>query len=91
MDEYEEEMDAAAADWLDKIFKMLLPTRVYTRAQHTSYDKYVRNWLLDNQIAVAREDGAIAVLREGKVFAVWKPPVKPNPKPTLTPTPPTTL
>jgi hypothetical protein len=88
MDAYTEEMDSAAAEWLDKIFKLLLPTRVYQRAQHTSYDKYVKNWLLDHEIAIAQEDGVIAVMREGKVFAVWQPPVKSNPKtPTPTATP----
>lgn len=77
---YDEEMSHQAAEWLDKIFKILLPPRVYSRAKHTSNEKYVRKWLLDHEIAIAQEEGTIAVIREGKVFAVWNPPVKPNPK-----------
>lgn len=78
--EYDEEMDHQAAEWLDKIFKMILPSRVYNRSKFTSNEKYVRNWLLNHQIAIAQEAGTIAVMREGKVFAVWEPAVKPNKK-----------
>lgn len=76
---YDEECSRLAANWLDKIFKILLPGRVYKRAHLGSYDKFVRNWLLDNQIAIAQEEGVIAVMRERKVYAVWKPPVEPKP------------
>lgn len=67
------EQEELAAAWLDKIFKMLLPARVYKRAHYPNYDKFIRNYLLEHEIAVARDGNSIAVIREGKAFAVWNP------------------
>lgn len=74
LQELTEDQEVLATIWLDKVFKMLVPKRVYERATHTNYDKYIRNYLLEHEIAIAREGTSIAVIREGKVFAVWKAP-----------------
>lgn len=59
--------------WLNKVMEMLLPPRVFSRAQQTSTQKWTQKWMEKNQITIAVDGLKIAVLREGKVFASWEP------------------
>lgn len=72
-DNHDEIMDSMAADWLDRIFKMLLPSDLYELGDPEA----TRQWLLDNEIAIAQHEDVIAVMREGLVYAVWNPDVLP--------------
>ena len=62
--------------WLDKIFKVLLPTRIYERSKHTCYDTFLARYLKRKGITFAMEGDKCAILRGGEVFATWEPPVR---------------
>ena len=65
--------------WLDKIFKLLLPTRIYERSKFSCYDEFVAKYLKRQGITFAMDGDRCAILRGGEVFATWEPPV---PRPT---------
>lgn len=63
----------ARAAWLNKVMEMILPKKVFERAQYPNFQKFVQTYLKNVGITIATDGEKMAVLRDGKVFASWEP------------------
>lgn len=71
----DEQRKAKREEWLDRVFKWLLPDAIYQKAfsENAKDQKRVKRFLIKDKIAImTSDDGSVRVLRGDDVLAEWR-------------------